>query len=738
MNSSSRNQSAVLLHHLDHLDPRISSGVIRELLQIFLCVDVTLRSKIIDWLSPTFGWEVAKTMVQSAMSLVACPLRIVVSGDGRPCLSCNFINNGSSPSIEDHSTSMIVPYTSTDGTVKGFLPALIHEGDLVKLRCNSSITWKVSSILCSEGKVFLAVHCRGNGADEMNSQKIANSAPVNIRGRSRTISTPEKRSFWPAELVGAIVWKNIPAVASDVDHNPVGFYMESENSESDCEADYIDSRVSICSVFQMPTTPWEYVLKKMLSLVKAQEAARAGLTAAVLYRSNAAQAYVSEKRPICHGPRQAGAVTVSVSNKLIRSRRLPACEPLLLNLISDGYHAQAHSWLKREKDVRDARHLLWGSDPFSCCLASCRERWILTCRALRTVCRGDRDLLDDFCRWTNSAGEEGRLRARDCRRVWSSLRPLTTSDLPSVVQARVYVRASMHSCSLEGEQDTNDLASNISFRSIEASCKTDPALSAFIEAASAVLKSRSLFFISSVHDTAIPAIVQCPAGVLMVPAAMYESGPPCASQRDEEDADEGECRDGDRCLSERLHDIPAQLLLRTAQVPASVSPGDVLLLPPFHSPSGPESQSASSTGCPEIQPVPSSSQGRASTWHRVVAVDLFYARLRVSPCPPPPDCWRRHVTLPSVWCPVSCLWAISVCQLLPPKCPESAQKVLYQIYVTPIPSLSASFAALASLPKRDMDSARREKAVQTIPAKHKQKEMPGNRGAHRTGHDRLN
>lgn len=730
MNSSSRNQSSVLIHHLDRLDPLKSSAVIRELLQIFLCVDVTLHTKITDWLRPVFGWSAAKTMVQSAMSEMACPLRIVRSGYGRPCLSCYSINDDSNHLNGSDSAAMNVPYTTLDDTERGFLPAIIYEGDFVKLRCNSSITWQVLTILCSEGKVVLAVHSRSNDDDGKFTKNITPSAAKNIKSRSRAISTPDKRKFWPAELVGAVVWKAVPV---STDH-----YLQNGHSDPDYGADNVNNEISKCSVFQMPTTPWENVQKKMLDLVKEQESKNAGVTAVASKKSNANQ-LVSQRKSNHHGTSQSAPNIMS--DKLIRSRTLAAPEPLLLKLVSDGYHAQARSWLKREKDVQDARLLLWRSDPFSCCLASCRERWILTCRALRTVCKGDRDLLDDFYRWTCSAGEEGRLRARDCRVVWSSLRPLTTSDLPCVVQARVYVRAFMRSRQLEGEEEDCEPASITSFRNVEASCKTDPALSAFIEAASAVLKGRSLFFISSVHDSADPPIAQCPAGALMVPAAVYESAPPCAQLDDDDEVGEGESEDGDSCLNERSKDSLAQVLVRASHVPASVSPGDVLLLPSFYSTSsspGPESWSVPCADCRETNSAPSSSQGRRSTWHRVVAVDLFYARLRVSPCPPPPECWRRHVTLPSVWCPVSCLWAVSVCQLLPPKSPETSQRALYQIYVTPIPSLSASFAALASLPRRDVDTYRREQAVQTNPVKRKQKEMPGHGEAHKTGHDRLN
>jgi hypothetical protein len=731
MNCPSRNQSAVLIHHLDRLDPLRSSAVIRELLQVFLCVDVTLHTKITDWLRPAFGWSTAKTMVQSAMSEVACPLMIVRSGDGRPCLICYASSDDSILSRGVDSAAIMVPYTTPDDTERGFLPAVIHEGDFVKLKCYSSITWQVFSILSSEGKVVLAVHCRGNDNDGKFTKNFPQIVPPSIKSRSRTIFTPDKRSFWPAELVGAIVWKVVSAPLSD--REPTEIYLENDYSESDYGADDVDNKISVCSVFQMPTTPWEYVLKKMLNLVKEHESTNSGSTAAASNRSNANQ-LVSLRKFSHHIKCQSAGVTTS--NKLIRSQSLTAPEPLLLNLVSDGYHAQAHSWLKREKDVQDARHLLWGSDPFSCCLASCREKWILTCRALRTVCKGDRDLLDDFCRWTSSAGEEGRLRARDCRVVWSSLRPLTTSDLPCVVQARVYVRAFMHSRSCEGQEEDFEPASNISFRSIEASCKTDPALSAFIEAASTVLKGRSLFFISSVHDSAAPSIAQCPAGALMVPAAVYESGPPCTELNDDEG--EGGYKDTDSCPNERSKESNAKVLVRALHVPASVSPGDVLLLPSFNSSSsGAESWSVPCANYRETPSAPSSSQGRRSTWHRVVAVDLFYARLRVSPCPPPPECWRRHVTLPSVWCPVSCLWAVSVCQLLPPKSPDSALNVLYQIYVTPIPSLSASFAALASLPRRDVDTYRREQSVQTDPVKKKQKDMPDRREALKTGHSRL-
>jgi hypothetical protein len=87
-----------------------------------------------------------------------------------------------------------------------------------------------------------------------------------------------------------------------------------------------------------------------------------------------------------------------------------------------------------------------------------------------------------------------------------------------------------------------------------------------------------------------------------------------------------------------------------------------------------------------------------------VAIDLFYARLKVSACPPPPQCWLPHASLPAEWLPVSALWATPVCRLLPPDINEGYATVhgpiaeRYYVYITPIPSIQASLAVLQALP----------------------------------------
>jgi len=155
-----------------------------------------------------------------------------------------------------------------------------------------------------------------------------------------------------------------------------------------------------------------------------------------------------------------------------------------------------------------------------------------------------------------------------------------------------------------------------------------------------------------------------PAGALVVPAAVYEFDP------------HGVVAAGAR----------EEVLVGTADTVASVVPGDVLLLPPF----GEDAEGG---------------EGAAPAWHRVEAVDLFYARLRVTPCPPPPACWVPHAPLAAVWLPVAALWAVPVCRLLPPgnhaAAPAGGGPVAdqYVVYVTPIPSVAAAMQALQALPQ---------------------------------------
>ena len=702
-----RDRSATLIQHLYRLDPSYHSDVLPEVLQLFACVDVTLSSKVTDWLRPAFGWSVSKSMVESAMNKLECPLRFIKCDDGRPALACVPITSDTDTadgvteddkhdSESDTLDVVQVPFTTPDGADQGLIIAVLHEGDLVKLKCLSSIVWQVYALRPSEGKIILSLHMRtDNYGFKHNTGK-----------KSRDFQQLETKTCRPSDFMGAIIWKELSAVIGDdclespaEDAIQQQHESDKEHHNKDIEGDV--SEKSVSCIFQMPAPQWKYVLKRMISIVEnckqlqeeKENAKKIKQCSSSLNRNRSIFTSNSSRNLISDNSSRRSMSTFSTESKAILRREESA--PILHNLISDGYHAQAHEWVIRERDIQHGRRLLWIGDPFSCCLASCRDRWILICRALKTICRGDEDILNDFYRWTHSAGEEGRRRAKDCQAMWMSLRPLTTSDLPCVVQARVYARACLIARRTEAEiggsgeskrYEKIDMTS-LPFNNIEAACQKDPTVRDFIESARTVLSGRSLYFLSSVHDQGSPA-PQYPPGSFMVPAVVYDSVLTVFAAQHGQGSDED--FEPKNVEGRRQH-------VCFTDVVASISPGDVILLPITPHYSYPESWTmhASDTQYSDDE----ARKGRKSTWHRVVAVDLLYARLRVSPCPPPPDCWMKHVTLTSVWAPVSSLWAVPVCQMLPLTNPECAGRSFrYQVYVTPIPSLSASFAALSSIP----------------------------------------
>ena len=235
-----------------------------------------------------------------------------------------------------------------------------------------------------------------------------------------------------------------------------------------------------------------------------------------------------------------------------------------------------------------------------------------------------------------------------------------------------------------------------------------------------------------------------PQGALLVPAAVYEFDPRLEKRSGLAKGPGLTQRQGKTNMGR----MDRERLIGTAEVIASIMPGDVLLLPAFGDETeipGGEGDVPGGRGNFEsdinIHQLPSHihrefpydqqvddtdnidgdmGTTNVKTWHRVVSVDLFYARLKVTSCPPPPHCWLPHASLPSSWAPVSVLWASPVCRLLPPTSggdldtsstsfPSSSssssteRQILqrlerYCVYLTPIPSIHAALGALQSLP----------------------------------------
>ena len=702
MEDLSRNRCVTLERYLYRMHPSKSSSLLSDILQIFFRVDVALYRIVIDWLKGAYGWSKASAMVLSAVREISCPLLLSMSDDGRPCVAC------STNVVKHHNGDIVtadtiqVPFTSTNGASSGTVAATIFEGDLVKLRCQSSIIWQVYEINLSLHKIILRVHKRRLMIDRDKCFERCASAKGNAR-RAKAVPTDEKREFVVAELMGAIVWRGgfVNSINSRAPNcMDDGDMITYDGSGSDV-IDPAKNEISSLCVFQMPITPWELVLASMKSLVSGQERLHGSNTETESGPSSVKMS-PSGAVPEHKKNRPDDVIPYSESRKTKKEEYSAPMPSTDCGLDSRG-HAQAQQWLTKEKNIVRARRLLLSADPFSCCLASCKDRWMLTCRALRAVSGGDESLLEDFYNWTSTAGEEGMVRAKDCKSAWRSLRPLTTADLPCVIKARVYAKVCLHARNSEMIQSQVSMeggANSISLRSIEVNCITDPTLKSFIKSATSVLSGRSLFFLSSVNDAMTTVYTKCPPGSMLVPAVVYESKQRLNSSDEVNFGMNGNVDNDD---DEKEKYMPPNTaadgtkLLNTGKIVASISPGDVVLLPSF------DTSSAKHQSRVHQQEATSSSSGRRSTWHRVIAIDLLNARIRVSPCPPPPDCWCPHVTLPSIWAPISSLWAVPVCQLLPPNSPEYDHHVRYIMYVTPILSLAASFSALASLPRKQKE-----------------------------------
>lgn len=695
MSNHLRERITTLQHHLNRLDPRRNVDKLSLILQLFTNVDVASHSTVADWLTPAFGWSISREMVHNTMRKMPCPIKILVSADGRPFLTCYSTMGESTSDASKSSDYLLVPFTSEDGSCEGVISSSIHEGDLIRLRCFSSVIWVVFTILQKENKIILAVN---NRDQSVGTPKLGSSG----------ILSEEKRTSYPSDFLGAIVWKEM--LAGEASNRPEEYYQISTNGLN-ISKDLSNSTPSKSCVLQMPFTPWNSVLESILFLVKEESLYSKDLSIK-MKKSSSSSSFSMKKSVYSDSP---PASTSRASPPMVREKSASA---FIEKYVSEGYHAQAQMWIRKAEDIREARRLLWTSDPFSCCLSSCRDRWILTCRALRSLCRGGGDLLDDFYRWTKMAGLEGLERSKSCKSLWASLRPLTTADLPCVMQARVYARACAHlnNQRTEGEiEGENDCSGRLSYRNIEAQCRVDPTLNSFMSAASTALSDHSLYFLSSVHDQQSPGIAHHPPGAVYLPAAVYESTLSCSVSSDDPEVmksctlDDVIQRVSEDGVGIALDIVTPSKLVRTTEIVACISPGNVLLLPiiPIDCPdswevrASNERSSSPSSSISTLSLTTKTSRSGSFTWHRVVSVDLFHARVRVSPCPPPPYCWNRHVTLPSVWTPISSLWATTICQFIPNKTPEWAATIEYVIYIAPLPSRVASLSALASLPRKD-------------------------------------
>lgn len=438
---------------------------IKALLELFSSLDITLYNVVIDWLQPLYGWSISELIVQSAMREIACPLEFSVY-NGKSCLA-SFVKiretSDEDESVNSESEFASVPYTSLDEELKGFTAATIIEGDLVKLLCRSAITWVVYEIRSEQKKIILAVHKRElfDGSD--------------LKARNDIV---EKRTFPASAFIGSIVWREeLVALDSNDDDCDDQSATCDESSISSQGTSQICNRTTECHIFQIPVISSAVVLQQMRVMIKERNNLRNNdeyeqksgfkrlissnkspsevpptssliflkpTTPSVLMlerlkaivremaqlpQKNLSNGFSCEKKVAkSMYPKKQLSIELYQHKKKLLSSKVHQCldNPTFNYRITIQDQAQAKIWLTRKKDLFDARRFLWRSDPFSCCLDCQRDRWLLICRALRAISRGDEDLLGDFYRWTYSAGDEGIMRAKDCRKAWYSLRCLTT------------------------------------------------------------------------------------------------------------------------------------------------------------------------------------------------------------------------------------------------------------------------------------------------------------------------
>lgn len=476
--------------------PHEIADTIRVLLELFLSLDVTLHKIVIDWLQPVYGWSISESIVQLAQREIYSPLDFSYH-NGRICIAVfrRAESTGADDSENSESEKISVPYVSLNGDAKGFTTATIIEGDLVKLRCRSAITWLVFEICPNQNKVVLAVYKR----DTLNGIRPEATCNTHFAGKNGKVqklkenAIIEKRSFTLSAFTGAIVWREELAALEgsihDCDDHSTAYDEPSTSGQSQSQ---IHASTSECCVFQMPVTSSAFILHQLKVMVSrhdnfyknceyeqrstssckipttksSKEVPHVASSRASLGkedRSNIAgvanlyHVFLEATKPsvlllqrmkvmvtelvqlplkVQNGSLNAPGKYRSgdrfIYNKEVKRstspKRLNGCPPDLVidRRITVQEQAQAKMWITRKQELFDARRFLWRSDPFSCCLDSQRDRWLLTCRALRALSQGDEDLLGDFYRWTKSAGEEGGLRAKDCRKAWYSLRCLTT------------------------------------------------------------------------------------------------------------------------------------------------------------------------------------------------------------------------------------------------------------------------------------------------------------------------
>ena len=667
-----------------------------ELLAIFFSADVTLFGKITDWLAEAYGVTEAQRLVGHAISNWAgMPLVFERTSSYGTIIACrcgapkDAGDGGGDDESDDEVTDAygkskknphgsaskfveeVAATTETQPFIKGTILAAVREGDLVRLKSHSRLWWTVFEMRPARGAVLLC-----------NKESRVTGSLTAAKREPKT----EYKEVKIAALLGCLVRREGVLSPRTMEHyNKQSRDIEFQDRLICCPKDseregfvgasadgyFGEGSRRVTILFQIPGPDLRTSLVRIKALV----------------------AEFPKPDEGCVNSQLAGPAS---SKKILR----PPTDPVE----HMQYQAQAKAWVSRWEEAQRARQLLQKMEPLGCVLL--RERWLLTARALKTISRGSTELLQDYIDMTASAGREGKLRAKDCRVAWESLRPTTSADFPALSKARAYLKIRGMGKDKAFFDEEGRLRPD--------AMKADPLSRGILEAASTYLADRSIVFLDQSLDCIkVPSSVAAnlDEAAVLVAAAIY-----------------------DHYLMGGVESMPSEA--RTVYVGvetarAFLTPGDVLLV---RGSLGDEAQAQAGSGT-----------NRNQTWVQIISVDLLFARLRVVPCTvPPPLCWYEpslrpeslshagSIDAPAMWLPLSRVWDVVVCRLLPMLDPAEAteRRGRHLIFVSPMPSPAQALAVLGAFDRKS-DSG------ESAAAKQKQeKAEPGKGKGKSTGNQR--
>ena len=372
------------------------------------CLKVTFVDSVIDWLKPTYGALTARRKVDAAIKATDRPMHI--AQDGAPDdLDADLVVKCYEVSATDKALDCAMcPCESEDGSQRAQIRATIKCSDEVQLRDSVLGWWTVEELRQASQTVLL------------------------VRRHSKASSkylVPEYKEVCHLQLIGCLArrtdyFPNLTAFAEvrAADEEEVTFY------------------------FQLPAPNAAASKQGMRAL--ALQAKRAFPTeSAALTASASAEGDEGGDGTRSNGPTAATAPAVAAEKAKV----------------SEGAKAHLAVWCQRKDEMSRARSLLARADPLA--IACDARLWTLVVRALKSVCRGDTDLLRDVSAWTFAGGgissmvtggagggaesisgtgedHDGR-RAVDgaCSRAWEAQRPFTNCDQGPIAKARAFLRA---------------------------------------------------------------------------------------------------------------------------------------------------------------------------------------------------------------------------------------------------------------------------------------------------------